>query len=301
MQGFRIHQNDTFDYNIIRNPCGDTITRNCYGSCPAVCDDGFLETVHDLQQLVTDNITDVSPYSPVCPVCIGKDIALAYHQLRVLLERAHVVTPDVTGDVFFSLNPRRTQLGYSFKQYDEREWGLLFDDIASEDDDYDGNGNDGYEHFAEAMDPNANPVFKRASRAAIEALESKPYKDIEDKDKKEVLCAICGDGFTEEGVVTMMPCGHLFCGGEESCLMQWLSTSHSCPICRAKLPVEEETHRDVGVQATDGPAGDGAIPVLDDIVAQQIEYLTGVDPTTVYWGQEATTVDWEASSWPTNM
>jgi hypothetical protein len=46
-------------------------------------------------------------------------------------------------------------------------------------------------------------------------------------------CSICFDEFTlSESDVRKLPCSHLF---HEKCIFPWLSTSGTCPVCRACL------------------------------------------------------------------
>ncbi|KAF9594686.1 hypothetical protein IFM89_034369 [Coptis chinensis] len=48
-------------------------------------------------------------------------------------------------------------------------------------------------------------------------------------------CTICFDEFEVGSEVTKLPCKHVFHG---KCISPWLHTSHLCPICRFKMPVE---------------------------------------------------------------
>lgn len=72
-----------------------------------------------------------------------------------------------------------------------------------------------------------------AARSAIEAM---PSVEISDGDEKEE-CVICLEECFGGGVVKEMPCKHRFHGG---CIEKWLEIHGSCPVCRFKMPVEEE-------------------------------------------------------------
>lgn len=49
----------------------------------------------------------------------------------------------------------------------------------------------------------------------------------------EEKCSVCLEEMLTGSQVTKMPCSHLFHG---DCIIQWLKTSHICPVCRFKLP-----------------------------------------------------------------
>jgi len=72
-----------------------------------------------------------------------------------------------------------------------------------------------------------------ASKASIEAL---PDAEVSVDDSEEcVICLeeweLCG------GVVKEMPCKHKF---HASCIEKWLGIHGSCPVCRYKMPVDED-------------------------------------------------------------
>ena len=49
--------------------------------------------------------------------------------------------------------------------------------------------------------------------------------------KKECGCPICYTDFNKDSAV-LLPCNHAF---HKACLLQWLQTKFSCPICRNEL------------------------------------------------------------------
>ncbi|KAK7260235.1 hypothetical protein RIF29_26116 [Crotalaria pallida] len=59
----------------------------------------------------------------------------------------------------------------------------------------------------------------------------------------ESFCSICmseddeDDDDKEEVEFSAMPCGH---GFHHRCIVQWLNTSHMCPICRYTLPTTND-------------------------------------------------------------
>lgn len=63
------------------------------------------------------------------------------------------------------------------------------------------------------------------------------------------ICAICKDQFLVDLEVKQLPCAHMY---HAECILPWLSMHNSCPVCRFKLPVDEneegKLNEDVGVR-----------------------------------------------------
>ncbi|KAK3718209.1 protein K48-linked ubiquitination [Vermiconidia calcicola] len=232
---------ETKAYTITCSPDGDLV-RNLvfHRRCPAHCEQGWLPTQEKAQAMVPDTLATLLPHEPVCPACMGKDLMQEYHGLRQMLDVQYVDFTLVT-DFYFRLNPRRTVLGYPFRQLDERDWGYAFDDMLSNDgdeDDESGDDNGNWGYYQEAMDPNSGVVLRPASETAIAALPRKIFAEIEKGDAEDQSkCLVCLGKFTDDDVVVLMPCGHVFC--ETGCIEQWLKQFNSCPTCRAKLPALE--------------------------------------------------------------
>lgn len=51
-------------------------------------------------------------------------------------------------------------------------------------------------------------------------------------------CTVCLEGFRAGTVVKEMPCKHRF---HSECILPWLDLHSSCPVCRHRLPAEEES------------------------------------------------------------
>ncbi|XP_042053135.1 E3 ubiquitin-protein ligase CIP8-like [Salvia splendens] len=49
-------------------------------------------------------------------------------------------------------------------------------------------------------------------------------------------CAICKESFTLGAVVNQLPCLHLY---HPSCILPWLATRNTCPLCRYELPADD--------------------------------------------------------------
>ena len=68
-----------------------------------------------------------------------------------------------------------------------------------------------------------------ASETAIESLKK---VNLENGDAIE-RCSICLTEFDGDEEVSSMPCKHVY---HQECLIQWLKTSHVCPLCRYPMP-----------------------------------------------------------------
>jgi len=236
-------KNDSYTY-LLKTRCSahDIIVALHHGHCPGDCDEGFLSNQSEMEDILGEANRTLPDYKPICPACMGKDLAMEQYSLRNQLHWLNDGTMDLGMVVEFMgrLNTARLALGYPFKQFDEREWGYMFDDMLSEDGEdersVDGDGGCGY--YGEAMDPAGGVVAKPASDEAVAALPRKTFAELKDSTTQgNEECLICRQSFEDGAVVAVMPCGHFFC--EEGCLLSWLKQSNSCPACRTKLPAKE--------------------------------------------------------------
>lgn len=74
--------------------------------------------------------------------------------------------------------------------------------------------------------------------ASKESIEGLPSVEICDEEDGKEECVVCLDELGVGGrVVKEMPCKHRFHG---ECVEKWLKIHGSCPICRYKMPEEED-------------------------------------------------------------
>ncbi|XP_030549943.2 E3 ubiquitin-protein ligase RNF181-like [Rhodamnia argentea] len=77
------------------------------------------------------------------------------------------------------------------------------------------------------LDSESSWVMRGASESAILGLKEKVYA-AEDGE----CCSICLEDFHRAEKVAELPCSHVF---HRPCIIQWLDSSNSCPLCRCQL------------------------------------------------------------------
>lgn len=89
------------------------------------------------------------------------------------------------------------------------------------------------EHLAET-----DGLRRGAPPAAVSVLNDLPRLVVkEDHEQLDSLsCAICKDSLFVGTVVNRLPCSHLY---HPSCILPWLVSRNSCPICRYELPTDD--------------------------------------------------------------
>ncbi|KAL3505412.1 hypothetical protein ACH5RR_035253 [Cinchona calisaya] len=86
-----------------------------------------------------------------------------------------------------------------------------------------------------------------ASKAAIEALET-----IEIKSEGQTwACAVCKDVVGIGEMVKKLPCGH---GYHDDCIVPWLGSRNSCPVCRFELPTDDTEYEEERKKRTEAAA-----------------------------------------------
>ncbi|KAI3435234.1 Cytosolic Fe-S cluster assembly factor NBP35 [Psidium guajava] len=77
------------------------------------------------------------------------------------------------------------------------------------------------------LDSEESRVMRGASESAILGLKEKVYAG-EDGE----CCSICLEDYHGPEKVAELPCSHVF---HRPCIIQWLESSNSCPLCRCRL------------------------------------------------------------------
>ncbi|KAM1160017.1 hypothetical protein TB2_032634 [Malus domestica] len=160
--------------------------------------------------------------------------------------RHHTYFPDSEGTFHWRMR-RRSQI-YTrtlFSNVDESE--ML---------PYDGNSGDyldagGFEELLEHL-AEVDSLRRGAPPASASFVNNLPRVVISKEHDKhdDLACAICKDVLTIGTEVNKLPCSHLY---HSMCILPWLSTRNTCPLCRYELPTDdrdyEEGKRNVSARA----------------------------------------------------
>ncbi|KAL3531581.1 hypothetical protein ACH5RR_005102 [Cinchona calisaya] len=92
------------------------------------------------------------------------------------------------------------------------------------------------EHLAESESSR-----RGAPPAAVSVVSNLPNLVIGEGLEKldDLACAICKDSLHIGTVVNQLPCFHLY---HPSCILPWLSSRNSCPLCRYELPTDDKDY-----------------------------------------------------------
>ncbi|CAK9148300.1 unnamed protein product [Ilex paraguariensis] len=125
-------------------------------------------------------------------------------------------------------------------------------------DDYMGNPGDyvdaaGYEALLQnlAESENGRRGAPPAAKSAVSALETVEIK----VEAEALVCAICKDSMRIGEVAKKLPCGH---GYHDDCIVPWLGSRNSCPVCRFELPTDDPEYEEERKKRSMGTAGSGA-------------------------------------------
>lgn len=94
------------------------------------------------------------------------------------------------------------------------------------------------EHLAETESSRSG-----APPAAVSVVSNLPHLVIGEGPEKldGLACAICKDSLPVGTVVNQLPCFHLY---HPSCILPWLTSRNSCPLCRYELPTDDKDYED---------------------------------------------------------
>ncbi|KAI9085015.1 hypothetical protein K1719_033007 [Acacia pycnantha] len=104
-----------------------------------------------------------------------------------------------------------------------------------------------------------------APPAAKSAVESLPTVEIVSEDQA-LVCAICKDMVGVGSMAKQLPCGHQYHG---DCIVPWLGSRNSCPVCRFELPTDdqdyEEEKKKVIATTANGASGSGGTDAVSGL------------------------------------
>ncbi|XP_030519085.2 uncharacterized protein LOC115732564 isoform X3 [Rhodamnia argentea] len=99
-----------------------------------------------------------------------------------------------------------------------------------------------FEELLEYLADNENSR-RGAPPAAVSFVNSLPLIVIDEDTPKndDSACAICKDVLTVGTEANQLPCRHLY---HPSCILPWLNTRNSCPLCRYELPTDDRDYEE---------------------------------------------------------
>ncbi|KAK9946919.1 hypothetical protein M0R45_012358 [Rubus argutus] len=115
----------------------------------------------------------------------------------------------------------------------------------------------GYEALLQTLAESDSSGRRGAPPASKAAVSELPTVEIESVDEA-VVCAICKDMVSVGEMSKKLPCGHGYHG---DCIVPWLSSRNSCPVCRFELPTDdpeyEEERKKQAINVSPGASGSG--------------------------------------------
>jgi len=81
------------------------------------------------------------------------------------------------------------------------------------------------------------PTSKKALNSLKRFKMNDKYSKKNQKNEKELPnCCICITDINLGEMTVMLPCGHMF---HDKCVVSWLKSNNTCPVCRFELPPEK--------------------------------------------------------------
>ncbi|PKU63573.1 uncharacterized protein LOC110105781 isoform X1 [Dendrobium catenatum] len=100
----------------------------------------------------------------------------------------------------------------------------------------------GFEELLEQL-AEADSSRRGAPPAATSSVQSLPCVIISKDHEKNgtLVCAVCKDPLSINAEARQLPCSHLY---HPSCILPWLRTRNSCPVCRYELPTDDQEYEE---------------------------------------------------------
>lgn len=270
------------------------------------CNTGFLNDQTQLQDMITRTLPGVSAFRPVCPVCLGMDLANGQLHLRTLVDTHQLL--DTTPALIHvkNRNVALKQLDWVDRNvgdngFDEREWGFDFNEdgeealqnaIVTRDSD----GSVWQAIPADALSPAAVNIVTAAPATtdAVDGLPRKAFGEM-DVETNDAMCLVCHDSVEADVVVVEMPCEHFF---HEDYLKGWMGQKNFCPTCRFAPPVAEDEARvqeesDEVIRKSDHVQfANSTEEVIGEVAEIHLAQLGESEPATEAVGEVVPTMEW---------
>ncbi|CAN6682852.1 unnamed protein product [Malus baccata var. baccata] len=98
----------------------------------------------------------------------------------------------------------------------------------------------GYEALLQTLAESDNAGRRGSPPASKNAVSELPSVKIASEDEA-VVCAICKDMVNVGEMSKKLPCGHGYHG---DCIVPWLSSRNTCPVCRFELPTDDPEYEE---------------------------------------------------------
>ncbi|XP_009334906.1 E3 ubiquitin-protein ligase CIP8 [Pyrus x bretschneideri] len=98
----------------------------------------------------------------------------------------------------------------------------------------------GYEALLQNLAESDTSGRRGAPPASKNAVSELPSAKIASEDEA-VVCAICKDMVNVGEISKKLPCGHGYHG---DCIVPWLSSRNTCPVCRFELPTDDPEYEE---------------------------------------------------------
>ncbi|KAJ4780058.1 E3 ubiquitin-protein ligase RING1 [Rhynchospora pubera] len=96
-----------------------------------------------------------------------------------------------------------------------------------------------FEDILEQLADEADDVRRGAAPTSANYREKLPHVIVTQehvRDKGGLICAVCKDPMHVNCRVLQLPCKHMY---HPACILPWLRTRNTCPVCRYELPCED--------------------------------------------------------------
>ncbi|GAB4852546.1 hypothetical protein Ancab_016759 [Ancistrocladus abbreviatus] len=90
------------------------------------------------------------------------------------------------------------------------------------------------QNLAETEGRRGPPPAAKSAISALKTVEIKP-------EEESFVCAVCKDAVSVGELVKELPCGHGYHG---DCIVPWLGSRNSCPVCRFELPTDDAEYEE---------------------------------------------------------
>ena len=116
----------------------------------------------------------------------------------------------------------------------------------------------GYEALLQTLAESDGSGRRGAPPASKTAISELPTMEVR-SEEEALVCAICKDMVNVGETAKKLPCGHGYHG---ECIVPWLASRNSCPVCRFELPTDDREYEaekkwKKKAQGADGASGSG--------------------------------------------